>query len=134
MAANRPPQPASAAWRLGQRVCEAYWRFKADRVVAEVNKGGDLVERILRSLDPTIPYKAVRATRRKYTRAEPVAALYEQNRVFHARPFTLLETQLCTYAPGITSQSLDRLDAMVWALTDLLLESEAAPLKVWETG
>jgi phage terminase large subunit-like protein len=116
----------------GQQVCEAYWRLKADRVVAEVNKGGDLVERILRSIDPTIPYKAVRATRGKSTRAEPIAALYEQNRVFHARPLSLLETQLCAYVPGITAKSPDRLDAMVWALTDLLLESEANPtLKVW---
>lgn len=116
----------------GQRVCEAYWRLKADRVVAEVNKGGDLVERILRSMDPAIPYKAVRATRGKFTRAEPVAALYEQRRVFHARPLSLLETQLCTYVPGITVKSPDRLDAMVWALTDLFLESEANPaLKVW---
>lgn len=119
----------------GQRVCEAYWRFKADRVVAEVNKGGDLVERILRSLDPTIPYKAVRATRGKYTRAEPIAALYEQRRIFHAHPFGLLETQLCTYVPGISTKSPDRLDALVWALTDLLLESEVNPtLKVWTTG
>jgi phage terminase large subunit-like protein len=118
----------------GQRVVEAYWRLRADRVVAEVNKGGDLVERILRSLDPTIPYKAVRATRGKYTRAEPIAALYEQNRVFHARPLSLLETQMCDYVPGLTSKSPDRLDAMVWALTDLLLESEANPtLKLWAT-
>jgi phage terminase large subunit-like protein len=119
----------------GQRVCEAYWRLKADRVVAEVNKGGDLVERILRSLDPTIPYKAVRATRGKYTRAEPVAALYEQKRVFHAQPLGRLETQLCTYVPGVSTKSPDRLDALVWALTDLFLESEMNPtLKVWATG
>lgn len=119
----------------GQRVCEAYWRLKADRVVAEVNKGGDLVERILRSLDPTIPYKAVRATRGKYTRAEPIAALYEQRRIFHIHPFNLLETQLCTYIPGISTKSPDRLDALVWALTDLLLESETNPtLKLWTTA
>lgn len=118
----------------GQRVCEAYWRLKADRVVAEVNKGGDLVERILRSLDSTISYKAVRATRGKAVRAEPIAALYEQNRVFHVRPFSLLETQLCSYVPGISPQSPDRLDALVWALTDLLLERESNPiLKLWAT-
>lgn len=119
----------------GQRVCEAYWRLKADRVVAEINKGGDLVERILRSFDPTIPYKAVRATRGKFTRAEPIAVLYEQNRVFHARPLSLLENQLCAYVPGINTKSPDRLDAMVWALTDLLLESEANPtLKLWTSA
>ena len=116
----------------GQQACEAYRRLKADRVVAETNKGGDLVERILRSIDPTIPYKAVRATRGKSTRAEPIAALYEQGRVFHAHPFSLLEAQLCGYVPGITSQSPDRLDALVWALTDLFLAGEANPvLKVW---
>jgi phage terminase large subunit-like protein len=116
----------------GQRVVEAYWRLKADRVVAEVNKGGDLVERILLSLDSTIPYKAVRATRGKYIRAEPIAALYEKNRVFHAHPFSILETQMCSYVPGSSSKSPDRLDALVWALTDLLLESESNPsLKLW---
>jgi phage terminase large subunit-like protein len=115
----------------GQRVCDAYRRFDADRVVAETNKGGDLVERLLRSIDPTIPYKAVRATRGKFTRAEPVAALYEQGRVFHARPFPLLETQMCSYVPG-TSKSPDRLDALVWAVTDMLLESETQPTwKIW---
>ena len=104
-------------------------------MVAEVNKGGDLVERILRSLDPTIPYKAVRATRGKYTRAEPIAALYEQKRVYHAQPLGLLETQLCTYVPGVSTKSPDRLDALVWALTDLFLENETNPtLKVWATG
>lgn len=118
----------------GQRVVEAYWRLKADRVVAEVNKGGDLVERILRSIDPSIPYKAVRATRGKYTRAEPIAALYEQSRILHARPFSILETQMCSYVPGLSSKSPDRLDALVWALTDLLLESESHPtLKLWST-
>lgn len=116
----------------GQRVAEAYWRYKADRVVAEVNKGGDLVEQVVRSVDPTISYKSVRATRGKYTRAEPIAALYEQRRVFHARPLTKLETQMCSFVPGITSKSPDRLDAMVWAITELLLQNEAGGLlKVW---
>lgn len=117
----------------GQRVVAAYGRYKADRVVAEINKGGDLVERIVRSIDSTTSYKAVRATRGKATRAEPISALYEQNRVFHGRPFGRLEEQLCEYIPGITSKSPDRLDALVWALTDLFLESESHPtLKLWE--
>ncbi len=117
----------------GQRVVQAYWRYKADRVVAEVNKGGDLVERIVRSLDPHVSYRAVRATRGKATRAEPIAALYEQNKVFHIRPHTLLESQLCDYIPGISRKSPDRLDALVWALTDLLLDKENNPvLKVWQ--
>ncbi|MEI8295306.1 MAG: ATP-binding protein, partial [Alphaproteobacteria bacterium] len=116
----------------GRRVVEAYWRYKADRIVAEVNKGGDLVERVVKSIDNTVAYKAVRATRGKTTRAEPIAALYEQERVFHVRPFTLLETQLCTYVQGSTSRSPDRLDALVWALTELFLEAENRPvLKIW---
>ncbi|WP_198027185.1 DNA-packaging protein [Candidatus Paracaedibacter symbiosus] len=116
----------------GQRVAEAYWRHKADRVVAEVNKGGDLVEQVVRSVDAAISYKSVRATRGKYTRAEPIAALYEQGRVFHARPFSKLETQMCSFIPGQSSKSPDRMDAMVWAVTELLLQNEATPvLKVW---
>jgi predicted phage terminase large subunit-like protein len=116
----------------GQRVTEAYWRYKADRVVAEVNKGGDLVERVVKSIDRQISYRAVRATRGKVVRAEPVASLYEQGKVYHSRPLTLLEQQICDYIPGKTSKSPDRMDALVWALTDLMLAGEAsASPKVW---
>ncbi|MCX7337819.1 MAG: terminase family protein [Alphaproteobacteria bacterium] len=116
----------------GQRVAKAYFQYKADRVVAEINKGGDMVERIVRSIDPHIAYKAVRATRGKAVRAEPIAALYEQGKVFHARPLHALEKQLCEYIPGVTSKSPDRLDALVWAVTDLALERENNPvLKIW---
>lgn len=116
----------------GTRVVNSYYRVKADRVVVEINKGGDLVENVLRSIDSTIPIKAVRATRGKYTRAEPIAALYEQGRVFHAQPLTILETQMCDYVPGLTSKSPDRMDALVWGVTELILESERQPkLKIW---
>lgn len=116
----------------GQRVVCAYWQYKADRVVAETNKGGDLVERVLRVIDSTVSYKEVRATRGKYTRAEPIAALYEQKRVYHTHPFQALEDQMCDYVPGLTSKSPDRMDALVWAVTELLLESEARPtLRIW---
>lgn len=116
----------------GRRVVDCYYRLNADRIVVEVNKGGDLVENVLKSIDPTLPLKAVRATRGKYTRAEPIAALYEQKRVFHVHPFTILEQQICDYIPGITTKSPDRMDALVWALTELLLESEKqAKLKIW---
>jgi predicted phage terminase large subunit-like protein len=116
----------------GQRIVQAYWQYKADRVVAEVNKGGDLVERVLRTLDSTVSFKEVRATRGKYTRAEPVAALYEQERVYHCTPHPELEDQLCHFVPGMTTKSPDRLDALVWAITELMLESEVRPqLKVW---
>ena len=117
----------------GRRVVDSYYRLKADRIVVEVNKGGDLVENVLKSIDPTIPLKSVRATRGKYTRAEPIAALYEQNRVFHASPLSTLEQQICDYIPGITAKSPDRMDALVWALTELMLESEKQPkLKIWD--
>jgi predicted phage terminase large subunit-like protein len=114
----------------GQRVVEAYEQYKADRVVAEVNKGGDLVERIITSIDPHVSYRAVRATRGKVTRAEPVAALYEQGKVVHQRPLRELETQLCTYVPNQTSSSPDRMDALVWAVTDLMLRQGQEP-KIW---
>jgi phage terminase large subunit-like protein len=94
-------------------------RWQADRVVAEVNNGGDLVERVLRQVDRDLPYRAVRATRGKAVRAEPVAALYEQGRVHHVGTFDALEDQLCTWTPDAPG-SPDRMDALVWACTDLL--------------
>ncbi|MBY0280584.1 MAG: phage terminase large subunit [Alphaproteobacteria bacterium] len=120
-----------AEW--GRRVVKAYHKHKADRVVAEVNQGGDMVKSIIHSLDPTTSYKAVRASRGKITRAEPIAALYEQGRVYHSKPFTDLETQLCEYIPGITAKSPDRMDALVWALTDLLLAKKGGEvINLWE--
>lgn len=104
-----------------QKVIEAYHRLKADRIVTEVNMGGDLVEQVLRSYDASTSYKPVRATRGKALRAEPIAALYEQGKVWHAQYLPQLEEQLCCYIPGVTSKSPDRLDALVWALTDLML-------------
>lgn len=102
----------------GERVVHLYKKYNADKIVAEVNRGGDLVEQIISITDKTIPYKAVRATRGKLTRAEPIAALYEKGYVFHERPLRILETQMCTY--NINShKSPDRLDALVWAITEL---------------
>ncbi|ADM09667.1 Phage DNA Packaging Protein [Parvularcula bermudensis HTCC2503] len=96
-------------------------RFEADRVVAEVNQGGDLVEEMLRLADPNLSYRSVRATRGKIVRAEPVAALYEQGRVKHAAPFPVLEDQMIGFSGQGGQGSPDRLDALVWAVTDLLL-------------
>jgi predicted phage terminase large subunit-like protein len=106
-----------------QRAIAAYHHHRADLIVAEVNKGGDLVHEMLRAIDPTIPFRALHATRSKITRAEPVAALYRQQRVFHASHanLTQLEKQLCTYSPEASTASPDRLDALVWAITELLL-------------
>jgi phage terminase large subunit-like protein len=104
------------AWM--RRALVAYDQHKADRVVAEVNNGGELVETILRTISPTAAYRAVSASRGKRTRAEPIAALYEQGRVHHVGYFAELEDQLCTWVPGDASP--DRLDALVWAITDLM--------------
>ncbi len=98
-------------------------RHGADRLVAEVNQGGDLVEAVIRQIDPLVPYRAVRASRGKSARAEPVAALYEQGRVAHLPGLGLLEDQMCQMTQGgyLGKGSPDRVDALVWALTDLLI-------------
>ncbi len=97
-----------------------FHQHRASRVIAEVNNGGALVEQMLRVVDPTIPYRAVRAMQGKLPRAEPVAALYEQGRVHHVGYFPQLEEQLCSY-DGTGTVSPDRLDALVWAVTELAL-------------
>lgn len=102
-------------------------RWGAQRLVAEVNQGGDLVEAVLRQVDPLVALRNVHASRGKLARAEPVAALYEQGRVHHLGGFGVLEDQMC----AMTTQgyqglgSPDRLDALVWALSDLMIEPAA---------
>ena len=105
----------------------AYQRHGADRLVAEVNQGGALVEGVLRTIDPLVPYRAVHASRHKSARAEPVAALYEQGRVSHLRHLAALEAQMCQMTPQgfLGKGSPDRVDALVWALTDLMIEPAA---------
>ena len=102
----------------GRRVVDLYHELRADRVVGEVNNGGDLVEELLRSFDETLPFRAVRASRGKTARAEPVAALYEQQKVRHHGIFPELEEEMCSFLPG-SPFSPDRMDAMVWAVTEL---------------
>ena len=97
---------------------DAFYDYQADLCVAETNNGGDLVERLIRSVDPSIAYRSVRATRGKMTRAEPISALYEQKRVHHIGYFAELEQQMISYT-GETNASPDRLDALVWGLTEL---------------
>jgi len=99
---------------------KAYYKYNADRIVAEVNQGGDMVEHTIRTVDRNVSYKAVRAARGKILRAEPIAALYEQGRIHHCGTFAALEDQLCMYTHE-SRDSPDRLDALVWALTDLML-------------
>ena len=117
LAAAKPGEWAQAA-------LAAMERHGAERLVAEVNQGGDLVGEVIRQYDPLVPFRAVRATRGKVARAEPVAALYEQGRVFHLRGLAALEDQMCRMtARGYEGQgSPDRVDALVWALHELLVE------------
>lgn len=114
----------------GKVVVDAYHQYKADRVVGEVNQGGDMVEHTLRVLSPSISFRAVRASRGKHVRAEPVAALYEQGKIFHREAFPQLETQMVSYMPG-AAKSPDRVDALVWALTDLFLEKQIIMPRAW---
>jgi len=106
-----------------RRAVEAFHRWKADRIVGEVNQGGDLVERLIHTVDATVPFKSVRATRGKSVRAEPIAALAEQGKIHHVGSFPRLEDQCCEMAPQgyFGDGSPDRVDAMVWAFTELLL-------------
>ena len=103
---------------MAQEIIAAYYKHSADRVIGEVNNGGELVEYTLRTIDPNVSYKSVRASRGKQTRAEPISALYEQGKVHHVGSFPALEDQMCDWVPGEGS-SPDRVDALVWALSEL---------------
>ena len=111
------------------RAVGAYRRWAADALVVETNQGGEMALAVLREVDPGVPARAVHATRGKYLRAEPVAVLYEQGRVRHVGAFPDLEDEMTDFGPGGLSdgRSPDRLDALVWALTDLILRPRAEP-------
>lgn len=108
-----------AKW--GQIACDAFKNYGADRIIAETNFGGAMVEAVIRAHNPNIPFKAVTASRGKVARAEPVAALYEQNRVKHVGSLAMLEDQMMLMGlDGFKGDgSPDRVDALVWALTEL---------------
>jgi phage terminase large subunit-like protein len=105
-----------------RRAVALYRKWGADRIVAEANQGGQMVETTVRIVDQNVSLKLVHASRAKITRAEPISALFEQNRAHLAGMFPELEDQLCTFAAG-SPGSPDRLDAMVWALTELMVEN-----------
>jgi len=107
-----PTQWASVA-------AQAYSRWNADRVVGEVNNGGDLIETVLRTVAPNIPYTAVHATKDKFTRAEPVSALYEQGKAHHVGEFIELELEMTTWEAKKGEKSPNRIDALVWAAYEL---------------
>jgi phage terminase large subunit-like protein len=140
VAVGQGPSPAGADWPphyylfddlseklspndAARKIVGAYQAHKADRVIAEVNNGGDLVEAILRTVNLNFAYQAVHASRGKLTRAEPIAALYEQHRVHHVGAFGILEDQMCDYVPFL-SKSPDRMDALVWGITALSADVE----------
>lgn len=101
---------------------QLYYDLKADRIVAETNNGGDMVISTIRTIDPNVAVTAVTATRGKALRAEPVAALYEQGRIHHVGMFAELEDQMCEWSPEDSkAKSPDRMDALVWAITELML-------------
>ena len=112
-----------AGW--AKQAVSAYHLHKADRIIAEVNNGGDLVENVMRQVDGSLSYRKVHATRGKVIRAEPIAALYEQSRVHHVGPFNDLEDQMCEFTTDFNKATMgyspDRVDALVWALTELML-------------
>jgi phage terminase large subunit-like protein len=114
------------AW--AKRVAGCVRANGADRIVAEANQGGEMVESVMRQEMPNAAIRLVRATRGKRIRAEPIAALYERGLVHHVGAFAKLEDQMCDWVPG--ARSPDRLDALVWALTDLMLTGEAGEPKV----
>jgi phage terminase large subunit-like protein len=106
---------------MGERAIAAYHRHKCDRLVAEDNFGGKIIEDLVALIDKRVAYRAVHASRGKLVRAEPVAALYEQGRVHHIGLFKELEDEQCSYAPLVSTESPGRMDALVWAITDLML-------------
>lgn len=125
--ADRSCKLSPAGW--GRRAVQAYHEFGADRIVAERNFGGAMVEHVIRTIDKRASYKEVTASRGKVIRAEPIAALYEQGKISHVGKFDLLEDQMCQMgADGFMGEgSPDRLDALVWAMTELMLGHQAVP-------
>ena len=107
-----------------RRAVSLFTTFKADRIVAEVNQGGDMVESVLRAQGTNLPFTRVHASRGKVIRAEPIAAMYERGKVFHAGEFDDLESQMCTFTSDFDRKaqgfSPDRVDALVWAMTELM--------------
>lgn len=115
------------AW--AQAAVKAYRRHKGDRIVPEVNNGGDLVVAAIRGVDQTVPVRPVRASRGKAVRAEPVAALYERGLVHHLGTLPGLEDQMTSWDPAGTGRSPDRVDALVWALTDLVVNARSPQIR-----
>jgi len=121
---DRSVRAKASVWAA--RAVTAYEDHDADRVIGEVNNGGDLVEEVIRQQNVDVSYSAVRASRGKKSRAEPIAALYEQGRIFHVGTFDELEDQMVNWTPE-DDESPDRMDALVWGLAALFPKKQRAP-------
>ena len=119
-----------ALW--AKAVCDMYYQHDADRIVGEVNNGGDLVEMNLRNIDKSVSYKSVHASKGKIVRAEPVAHLYERGLVHHVGIFPELEDEMCEYNPADSKASPNRLDALVWSITELSIKKSRAC--IWQAA
>lgn len=116
-----------------KRSIDAYYSFNADRIIGESNNGGDLIETVIRNIDKKVSYKSVHASRGKIVRAEPISALYEQGKIHHVGFFPDLESELTSYVPTISTKSPNRMDALVWALTELMLGKKIPKVKASST-
>lgn len=113
-----------------KKIIQLYEAYAADNIIVETNQGGNLIENLLRAHHCTIPLKAVYATKSKRARAEPVASLYERGLIYHAPGLATLEKQLCCYTGK--GKSPDRMDALVWGLTELFLHKKRPATRVWQ--
>lgn len=118
------------------RAVSLYHALAADCLLVEVNQGGEMASAVIRTVDASVPVKPVRAQRGKWLRAEPVAALYQADRVRHAGRFPELEDEMCDFGPhGLSGgRSPDRVDALVWALSELLLNGRDAEPRIRDFG
>jgi phage terminase large subunit-like protein len=116
------------AW--AEKAVEAYKSHTADSIVAEVNQGGEMVREMIRTVDPHVRVVTVHASRGKRTRAEPVVSKYEAGRIKHVGSFPTLEDQLVTWCPDESTQSPDRLDALVWAVTSGMLTGSSGAITI----
>lgn len=112
---------------------EAYHKYSANKIVAEVNNGGDMIAYTLGTIDKNVPIRQVHAARGKATRAEPISALYEQGKVHHVGNLPQLEDQMCSWIPGMGS-SPDRIDALTWSLFDLIINNTKTQINIGPIG
>lgn len=107
-------------WKWAEKVCMLYYIHEADYVVAESNQGGEMVRHTIKNFDDNVPVKLVHASKGKVARAEPISARYEQGKVWHVGTFPELEDEMALFVPGEMKESPNRVDALVWALTELI--------------